>query len=300
MKIKCFCIAFLLIISILCIPATAGNFTNADTWFGLGVLDEIQQTASFSHQESVNFDLTGQNMAVTLITMDGLTPGRVDFTLTMGDGSTHVGYIDYQRDLVVATFDIGLDGNTDTWDGLDNFLQKAYISTYATDQDTMQDGILLYESWLTNLNDLDHFVFSPDPYIRYYPIIQVEIESENPISTTISYASTAYVQENIAEGTGSGSWLSYLGQLIEFLSNIFQIIPTILYIFYYLFVTHFFELIVLYEVIILAYTAAHSKDPFSFAKKFVKYNIAFFAFWIAVVESFVNIFASIIGALKFW
>jgi hypothetical protein len=290
---------FVLILAalILCVPVTAaGNFTNADTWLE----GSENLIANFNHQESVVFDLTGQNMAVTMITMDGLTPGRIDFILTMGDGSTHIGHIEYNRDLVVAEFEIGMDGNTDTWDGLDNFLQKAYISTYATNQDTNEDGILLYESWFTNLFELEHYVFSPDPYIRYYPIIKVEIVSDNPISTTITYASTAYVQENISEGTGSGSWLSYLGQLIEFLSNIFQIIPTILYIFYYLFVTRFFELVILYEIIILAYSAAHSKDAFSFSKKVIKYNVAFFAFWIAVVESFVNIFASIIGALKFW
>ena len=288
----------LLIISALLIPGAmaAGNFTNADTWLE-GQENEI---AYFSSQTDVYFDLTGEQKAVTLITIDDITPGRIDFTLTMGSDEIHTGYINYTRDLFTADFSIGLDGNTKDWSALDNFLAKAYISTYATNQDTNTDGILLYESWLTNLANLQNYVFSPDPYISNFPITKIEIHSENPIKTTVAYASIVYVKENIEEGTGSANYLTWVYKLIDFVSQAFGVIPTLLYAFYFIFISHFFEIIILYEIVIASYTAYHSRDIISFLKKFSKANINFLDFWMGFVDTMIGIFAKIIQALKFW
>lgn len=288
----------LLLLSLMLCPAVmaGGNFTNADTWLE----GQENQIAQFNSQTDVYFDLTDQNQAITLITLDDIVPGRIDFILTMGSGEQHTGYIEYSRDLVTASYDIGLDGNTKEWSALDNFLTKAYISTYATNQDTQTDGILLYESWFSNLANLENYVFSPDPYISYFPITKLEIHSENPIKTTVSYASTVYVQQNIAEGTGSLIFFDWIWQMINFVGKVFGIIPALLSVFYFLFVTHFFDIIVLYEIVIMAYTAHNSRDMISFMRKFVRYNVNFLNFWIGFVDKIIEIFFKIIQALKFW
>lgn len=291
-------LCFLLILCVLILPsaAAAGNFTNADTWLD-GTQNEIAQ---YNSQPYILFDLSDTSQAVTLITLDSITPGHIDFTLTMWSGDLHVGYIDYSRDLITASYEIDLDGNTKSWSALDNFLSKAYISTYATNQDTDTDGILLYESWLTNLAELENYVFAPDPNISTFPIQKVEIISENPISVTISYAETQYVSKNIAEGVGSLNYLSYVAQLQEFLWNIFGVLPTFLQSFYYLFITHFFEIIVLYELVILAYAASTSANLIVWVKRVVDYNIKFITFWLDFTGKIITMLYHVISAIIPW
>lgn len=288
---------FSLLILICLFPAvSAGNFTNADTWIS-GDHNEVTQ---FKDQTDIIFDLSSEGKAISLITLDNIIPGEISFTLTMGSGEQYEGYIHYSRELLTASFDIGLGSQSHNWSSLENFLTKAYISTYATNQDTKQDGILLYESWFTNLNNLEHYCFQPDPYISVFPITKIEIHSDNPITATITYADISYVQENIEEGTGSTSHLKWLSDLINFVSRIFTVIPTILYVFYFIFIKHFFEIIVLYEIVLVSYSAYKSRDMISFFKKFIDYNTKFVDFWIGFVNKILDIFYKIIQSLKLW
>jgi hypothetical protein len=290
-------IFFSLLILICLFPAvSAGNFTNADTWISGDHNTETQ----FKDQTDIIFDLSSQDKAISLIILDNIIPGEISFTLTMGSGEQYEGYIHYSRELLTASFDIGLGSQSHNWSSLENFLTKAYISTYATNQDTGQDGILLYESWFTNLNNLENYCFQPDPYISSFPITKIEIHSDNPITATIAYADISYVQKDIEEGTGSTSYLKWLSDLINFVSRIFTVIPTILYVFYFIFIKHFFEIIVLYEIVLVSYTAYNSRDMVSFFKKFIDYNTKFVDFWIGFVNKILDIFYKIIQSLKLW
>lgn len=88
--------------------------------------------------------------------------------------------------------------------------------------------------------------------------------------------------------------LSFLGRVWGLMGSIFAV----LVIFEYIFVEHFFEVIVLYEIILLSYSAAKSRDFVTFSKKFIKANTALFDFLILLVQRLVSIITQIIQALK--
>jgi hypothetical protein len=91
-----------------------------------------------------------------------------------------------------------------------------------------------------------------------------------------------------------GDILSFFESLMGLLGSVFAVFVIIEYIF----VEHFFEIVIFYEVILLAYSAANSRDIISFSKKFIKSNMALFDFFMRLVGILVEITTRIIQALK--
>lgn len=96
------------------------------------------------------------------------------------------------------------------------------------------------------------------------------------------------------EEYGSGNLIDALWRIWGLMGSVF----TVLAILEYIFVEHFFEVLVLYEVILLSYSAAKSRDFVTFSKKFIKANTALFDFLILLVERLISIITNIINALK--
>lgn len=96
------------------------------------------------------------------------------------------------------------------------------------------------------------------------------------------------------EEYGGGNPLDILEQIYGFLGTLVFLLTFLEYIF----IEHFFELFVLYEIILAAYAASQSRDFMIFCKKFTRANKKLFEFIFKFMETIVNIITRIINVFK--
>lgn len=280
---------------------SAGNFTSAT--YNAGSTYQYTNTG-----DEVHFDLSEDGFAVINIDFRIYNrPSTTDFTLTMLDGSTHTGSIVYSNN----TFSSGattltLDGSSKYWTYSTIFwtdYQNLYVNTYAKNTDTGDLGILLAEKgFLSSLTNIDHYVFSPDNIITESPISKVDITSTgSDLYTFIRYQPIEEVKTKIITETDP-SVLGYATQLYDFVIKTITLLYDIMSVFVTIIVTHYFELFVLYECVVIAYTADQyrNRDIISWLKKFMKYQIAFVYFIFDFINIVLEIFSKIVQTLIKW
>lgn len=280
---------------------SAGNFTSAT--YNAGATYQYTNTG-----DEVHFDLSEDGFAVINIDFRIYNrPSTTDFTLTMLDGSTHTGSIVYSNN----TFSSGattltLDGSSKYWTYSTIFwtdYQNLYVNTYAKNTDTGDLGILLAEKgFLSSLTNIDHYVFSPDNIITESPISKVDITSTgSDLYTFIRYQPIEEVKTKIITETDP-SVLGYATQLYDFVIKTITLLYEIMSVFVTIIVGHYFELFVLYECVVIAYTADQyrNRDIISWFKKFMKYQIAFVYFIFDFINIVLEIFSKIVQTLIKW
>jgi len=286
---------FLLVLTLIIIPASAGNYTMLNVWSVDG------ETISFNDVNSISFDAAEQNSAIAEITISGIQPATVDITLTQGNGAVHTGKIIYSKSGVLGTtgeFTLQLNNESKSWSGLDVTLEKIYITAYVRDQDLNQDGLMITDGWIgSTLGGYTNSVFSAIPDIGDFPITKVSIScADDKINAVIKYAEIADVKEEIKDE--DFSILSWLGTLFSFVTSAGEIVFSLIYVFKLLFVDHLLSIIVLYESVCMAYAAHQSRDIISFLRKFVRYNRALVEALIGFISVIISIFHRIIDAIK--
>jgi len=279
-------------------PASAGNYSS----LGAGYL--AGDVTTFEDVTNIDFDLSGEGSVFSQVEIFKINqPGVIEFTLTQGNGEVHSGLINYSVDegFISNTcyFTLELNSDSKTWSGMDVTPEKVFLTSYARDEDTQITGLLLSEVSLINFILMDgKCVFTEVPDITEYPLVKLSLTSTAPISVGITYEDTKTVQgamdnENI-------NVLSWIGRLLEFAGSALDIVFSLIYVFKLIFIDHFLSVIVLYESVIVAYTASNSKDLISFLKKFIKYNRSLIDAIVGFIESVISIFSKIIQSLKFW
>ncbi len=299
MKTKNLACLILFCCFILICSVSAGNFTNADTVNTGYVADTYTELG-----KNIHYDLSEDAYAVTQLQITVYNrPSTTDFTLYMLDSSTHTGSIIYSN-LTAISCDITLilDGNTKYWryyapGGVD--VLNTYLGTYATNTDTGELGILLAEEWLS-LTGIDNYVFSPDSQVANYPISAIDITASGEVNAIITYANIDTVQKNIKNE--DDSILAYASKLYDFVITTITLLYEIMSVFVAIFVKHYFEIFVLYECVVIAYTADQyrNRDIIAWFKKFMKYQIAFVYFIFDFINIVLEIFSKIVQTLIKW
>lgn len=289
----------ILLLIILISPAAAGNFTNMDTFYA----GYVQDTYLEEGKNNIHFDLSGDGYAITNIQISVLNrPSQSDFTLTMLDGSTHVGSILYTN-LTAISCDITLllDGNEKYWTyyapgGID--ILNHYLETYAKNADTGEYGIILMEQWVSFTN-IENYVFSPDIYIASHPIVAFDITSDSKLNVIINYANTEDVKKAIADADDNSPF-GYAVRLYEFAADVIGVLYLIMRVFVTLIINHFFELVGFYMIITTAYCAGTSRDLITFGKKWLRYQRSMLEFTLDTISTIFDIFYKGIQALVKW
>jgi hypothetical protein len=297
-------LACLIILSCLLIigSASAGNFTSST--YNDGSTYEYTNTGN-----EVHFDLSDDGFAIINFEFTVYNrPSTTDFTLTMLDGSTHVGSIVYSNN----TFSSGattltLDGSSKYWSYGTIFwtdINNLYISTYAKNTDTGDLGILLAEKRhiFSSLTNKYHYVFSPENIITEYPISKVDINSTgSDLYTFIRYQHIEKVKTKITTETDT-SILGYATQLYNFVLSTITLVYEIMSVFVTIIMGHYFQIFVLYECVVIAYTCNQyrNRDIVSWFKKFIKYQLAFIYFIFDFINIILEIFSKVVDTLIKW
>jgi hypothetical protein len=277
--------------------ATYGNYTSLNVW------GTTSDNIVFSDLTTVSFNsLTdADSSAISEITLSGIFPGTYDLTLTQSNGVVHTGQIISNWSGLLdtsGTWTLTLDGNTITWSdfNVNQLGGSAYIATYAEDTTTKEKGLILTDAWIGNtLTGYGHTVFSPSDYIEQFPITNFEMSGTHTFTATIGYGDYSDVTKEISDE--DFSFWTWLGYLEDFVVNAWNAVYSIAYVFKLLLIDHFFEIVVLYEVVISAYAASHSRDLITFLKKFVRYQRKLIEVIIGFIEKVVHIIYMIINSI---
>lgn len=280
--------------------AAAGNYTSLNVW------TQSADTIIFSDVSVVSFDAFEQDAAaISEVTIFGINPGTYTLVFSQANGHIHTGSIIHESSGLLGSsgnWTLMLDGYSHSWTGLNlQVLGEMYIATYAQDIDTGQKGLIIVDGWIGNtiigtVTGQYNCVFSPDSSLAAYPVTQFEMYGTDEFTVTIGYGDYESVSEEISnEDISVWSWV---GNITGFVGNIGNILFISIGIFKFIFVDHFFSIVVLYESVAMAYSASKSRDIFTFVKRFVRMNKALFEIIIGFISVIISIFHRIIDALK--
>lgn len=299
---KSFILIFLLLLIV--VPAAAvdsGNYTS------LSVYNANTGSISFEDVSVVSYNSISDTEAdaITELTFSGVRPGTYDLTLTQANGYEHSGQIIYETSGILGSsgnWTLTLDGYSHSWSGINvEPLGKIFLGTYAQNIDTNEKGLIIVDGWIGNtilgtVTGQYNCVFAPESTIDTYPIIQVDVSGTDNFNLLISYGDYESVTEEIANN--DLSFWDYIGNLFSFVGDIAGILFAIMAAFKFIIIDHFFQIIVFYEVLVMAYAAGKSRDIFSFGKKVIRYNKALFEAILGFIKVIVGIFHYLIDSLK--
>lgn len=292
----------LLIIAPAAAEVTLGNYTTIDVYQQQkgSIQFENVYDAAFNSISDTNVD------AISNIEFYNIHPGTYDFTLTQANGNTHTGQIFYNTSGILGTtaeWTLTLDGESHSWDTVVNvdIVGKVFIATYAMNMDTSQKGLLLMDAWggqtvIGYITGNYNCVFVDENSIVEYPITQVDVTGTDPFYLQVSYGNYDDISGELQkEPTNIWTWIN---NILGFVGSVGDIIFAITYAFKFIIVDHFFQIIVFYEVLVMAYSAGTSRDIFSFGKKMMRYNKALFEAILGLIKIVMEIFHRLIDALK--
>ena len=299
---KSFIIIFLLLLIV--VPAAAvdsGNYTS------LSVYNANTDSISFDDVSVVSYNSMSETEAeaITELTFSGVRPGTYDLTLTQANGNEHSGQIIYETSGILGSsgnWTLTLDGYSHSWSGINvEPLGKIFLGTYAQNIDTNEKGLIIVDGWIGNtilgtVTGQYNCVFAPESTIDTYPIIQVDVSGTDNFNLLISYGDYESVTQEIKNN--DLSFWDYIGNLFSFVGDIAGILFAIMAAFKFIIIDHFFQIIVFYEVLVMAYSAGKSRDIFSFGKKVIRYNKALFEAILGFIKVIVGIFHYLIDSLK--
>jgi hypothetical protein len=296
----CLILCILILFSLFPAAAATGNYTSLNVWTA------GSENIVFSDVSVINFNsLEHDKAAISEITFSGIRPGTYNLIFTQSNGNAHTGQMVYDTSGLLGTsgnWSLSLDGYSYSWTGINvEPLGKMYIATYAQDIDTGEKGIILLDGWVGNtivgtVTGNYNCVFSPVPSITAYPITDVQVIGSDTFTATISYGDYETVMEEISNDDLT-IW-EWIGTLFDFVGNTSGFLFAMIATFKFIFVDHFFSILLFYECILAAYSMSHSRDIFTFGRKFFRSNVAFFTGIFGFIQFIVNFFHKLIDTLK--
>ena len=246
-------------------PLDCGDHFNYTAYYG----DETI-SGSFVYEDAGLLGMTG--------TLYGLTLNAQTFNETVGA----VGYRLPERFVFAAGWH--KDGHSENY----SILDRGFVSW--TPEVVGADA-----------HPADHYLFESAQSVAATPIWKVAIT--NATYNTYVYTCTdedwaTYAGKSI--GYSLDFWEEQSQESADLLDAIWGFAGTlwmIILVAKYFFIDHFFELVVLYEVVIMAYTAQGSRDIISFLRKFVRAQTKLFGAVLRLLEMLVNIVVKLIPGL---
>jgi hypothetical protein len=291
----------LLVLALLIAPGAAATLTP------LGIA--ISDTSVRIEGSDLSVDLAeiAPGTGATSIGVYGIRPGRTaQIRLYQGDHLACTGSASYEDAGLWgshANISLALGGSSVSWEELAPIgHQSAVMLRYgmsATDDGAIRSTGLL-------LSDIPPFGQSQDQYayqevagIISSPVTRIEvISSDGGELRLLAYYAPAEELATALIGRSNPENKDFIGKLSSFVFSVLDIIMTGIGVFKFIFIDHFFAVIVLYESIALAYAASQSRSIIPFFQKFTAYNKGLIYFLMRVVQFVMDFFYKIIQALK--
>lgn len=161
---------------------------------------------------------------------------------------------------------------------------------YASDSTNNTMGIALADVGSVSSDAL----YIPVSYIDSLPLNRIQLSTDTgEVRVFLRYASISEVSDHIDQGVTSWS-----GQLISAAGGVLSVVLTIFAVFKFVFLDHFVALVVLYESIVIAYTASHSDGLITFFQKFVRYNERLLMIVVIIINFILDFFYRLVQAIK--
>ncbi|QSZ66419.1 hypothetical protein RJ40_02355 [Methanofollis aquaemaris] len=167
---------------------------------------------------------------------------------------------------------------------------------YASDPDAETSGVALADL----PSDPSEACYVQIPYINHLPITRIHLStgSSDEIRAVVHYSSASAVSDHIDQGSDTTSAMDWLSQLLSFAGEVWSVIWVVISVFKFIFLDHFLAVLALYESVLIAYAASHSRDIIAFSRKMVRYNERLFTIFFKFIFGIVTLFYNIIRALK--
>lgn len=310
-------ILFLMLISLTIIPATAA-YNESSLHYNPMWNDKEQYIEISGTSFAYNADEYGQIITGVSFYID--PDETVNFDLTQSGGCNIPGYVQYLSALnPLINITDGLSfGTTESQFNMKIGTTTKNVSQFAAfgyriggefylkpvaessghpglGQDTGHYGLLIRSP------SLEHdTAYQQVDTILNYPLIRISGNSNEEVKIRIYYTdSDQYVesvQEYMQKNPNSINF-SFTG-LWNFISSSIDVIYLIIQIFTFIFIDHFFAVVALFESVMIAYSAAQSRDIITFAKKVIQANKSFFEFIFGVFAAIVNLICKLITAIS--
>lgn len=292
----------LLLVGLLVAPAAAATLTP------LGVaLTGTEQIRVEGPDLSVDVAEIAPGNAVTQISVYGIRPDRTaQIMLYQGNRLTCSGtasYVDAGYCGSHANISLALGGSSVSWEELAPLGHKSAVmiryGMSATDAgDLISTGILLSDTPPFGQSQ-DQYAYQEITGIVQSPITRVEVVSSDGEDLRL-YVLHAPADElaTALNGRSDPGQKDFVGKISSFVFSVLDIIMTGIAVFKFVFVDHFFAVIVLYESIALAYAASQSRGIIPFFQKFARYNRGLIYFLMKAIGFVMEFFYRIIQALK--
>ena len=291
-------LCLLLAVAIVAMPVSATTYTFTG-YQEFNVFDVKKDY--FTNVQSVSFDKSADDKAITLIHFKCPMDHTISFTIYYGTGSTVSGSASTAWNtsllpLQTTTSTIVFDGVTKQYSYIDTVPDyDYYLAGYATSSDN-ETGLIVYNAGYGSFdNDLAVFKAISNPASNL--IYRVDMSSDTTFDADISYGTTADVASSVSKDFigVAADWVAYALQLagvvLGFLVMLFTIIK-------FFFIDNLLLTVALYLSVSMAYAAISSKDIFGFYKKFIGFQRAMIAFMVELWNYFVAILSSFRGIFR--
>lgn len=261
---------------------------------------------------TVIFDLAdlAPGHAMTTLTIRGIHVGEsAQISLYQGDRLACTGIASYQAaglcGMTHGNISLALGNSLVSWEELapgGSWRSLILVIRYAMDRsesgDLVSTGLLL-SNHPPGGQSQDQYAYQAVAGILNSPITRVEVVSSDgtELTVTINHSDAGLLKPALTEHSEAKPE-NFIGKLSSFVFSVLNIIMVGIVVFKFVFIDHFFEVVVFYESIALAYAASQSRSLIVFFQKFAHYNERLIYFLMRVVQFVVDFFYKIIQSLK--
>lgn len=296
---KVILLAFLILAGVFVSPVLATSYTLTG-YQEFNVLDV--QKDEFTNVQSITFDKSAEDKAITLIHFKVPQDHQVDFTIYYGTGTTVTGSATNVWNIsfipvTTTTSTITFDGVTKSYSYFDtNPSWDYYLSGYARNNEDNTTGLIVYNAGYGSF-DNELAVFKSVPNLGTNLIYRVDLSSDIPFDVDISYGSKSQVAQSVSKDIigVAGDWVSFAlaiaGSVLAAVLMIFGLLK-------FFFIDNLLLVVALWISVSMAYSATTSRDIFSFYKKFFKLQRSLLDFIVGLWNTVVQIISSFRGIFR--
>ena len=296
-------LAVLVLLGMIVSPVCAASYTL--TGFQEFNVFDVQKDM-FTNVQSLSFDKSNEDKAITLIHFKVLQDHTVNFVIYYGTNESESGsatntgnftYI-FPTTVTTTTSSITFNGETKSYSFFDtNPSWDYYLSGYARNNDDNTTGLIVYNAGYGSY-DNELAIFKPVSNLPVNLIYRVDLSCDIPFDVDISYGTKSDVASSVSKSLLDIAWewinygIALSGQVSNFVFWLFGVIR-------FFFIDNLLLTLMLYFSVSMAYSAITAVgNPFKFYKNFFRFQRSMLQFIMELWNYLIQIIASFRGIFR--